>query len=291
MSVETVSLTDEQRIEMAQGLAALWALAFKHRLTLERLLSFNREINTYLTLADCPEWFDFQAVVAYFEPPLVKAGQFLQTLDGVVERNDNNEAELMSYGQKLAHEMTSESVERFQAKFDKLAETTRELVEKAQAARVLAQIEFENSRLHVQNVTRAGYIENGDGTVTDTKTKLMWMQCAEGQSGPRCEGRAQEYMWDMAMSLPVQLNQRGGFAGYTDWRLPTAQELHSLVRLDERPTICSEAFPNAPLDMFWSSTVVDAGRKEVWNVYFGSGSMGSNQGDNVYAVRLVRTAL
>ena len=122
-------------------------------------------------------------------------------------------------------------------------------------------------------------------------TKLMWMQCTEGQTGPHCEGQVQEYMWDMAMSLPVQLNQRGGFAGYTDWRLPTAQELHSLVRLDERPTICSEAFPNTPVDMFWSSTPVHEGSKEVWNVYFGSGSMGSNEGGNAYAVRLVRTAL
>lgn len=289
MSSETVNLTDKQRIQMAQGLAALWALAFEYRLALERLQSFNREMNVYLSLTDLPEWFDFQAVVAYFEPQLVKANVFLQAVDVVIERNDSHELELMSYGQKLAQEMTSESVETLHAKFQKFAETTRELMEKSQAARVLAQIEFENSRLHVQNVTRAGYIENGDGTVTDTNTKLMWMQCAEGQEGPKCEGQVQEYMWDLAMSLPKQLNQRGGFAGYVDWRLPTAQELHSLVRLDERPTICAEAFPNTPVDIFWSSTVVDAGRNEVWNVYFGSGSMGSNNGDNSYAVRLVRT--
>ena len=77
MSLETASLTDEQRIEMAQGLAALWALAFKYRMALERLLSFNREINPYLTLTDCPEWFDFQEAVAYFEPPLQATVLFL----------------------------------------------------------------------------------------------------------------------------------------------------------------------------------------------------------------------
>lgn len=291
MSSETVNLTDEQRIQMAQGLAALWALAFKYRLALERLLSFNREMNVYLTLNDCLEWFDFQAVVAYFEPPLEAATLFLQALDVVITRNDSLEADLVTYGQQLAHEMTSDTVKPMHAKFQKFAETTRDLVEKAQTARVLAQIEFENSRLHVQNVTKAGYIENGDGTVTDTKTDLMWMQCAEGQVGAECEGQVQEYMWNMAMSLPGHLNQRGGFVGYTDWRLPTAQELHSLVRLDERPTICAEAFPNTPTDIFWSSTPVDAGGKEVWNVYFGSGSMGSNAGDNAYAVRLVRTVL
>lgn len=291
MSSETASLTDEQRIEMAQGLAVLWALAFKYRLALERLLSFNRELNTYLTLTDCPEWVDFHEAVAYFEPQLQAAVLFLQELDGVITRNDSLEADLVTYGQQLAHEMTSDTVKPMHAKFQKFAETTREMVEKSRVARILAQIEFENTRLHGENVTKAGYIENGDGTVTDTKTDLMWMQCSEGQVGPKCEGQVQKYMWDLAMSLPVHLNQRGGFAGYSDWRLPSAQELHSLVRLDERPTICSEAFPNTPVDMFWSSTPVDAGGKEVWNVYFGSGSMGSNAGDNAYAVRLVRTAL
>ena len=136
MSLETASLTDEQRIEMTQGLAALWALAFKYRMALERLLSFNRKINPYLTLTDCPEWFDFQEVVAYFEPPLQATVLFLQELDGVITRNDNLEADLVTYGQQLAHEMTSDMVTSMHAKFQKFAETTRELVGKAQAARV-----------------------------------------------------------------------------------------------------------------------------------------------------------
>jgi hypothetical protein len=290
MSLAKARLTDEQRMEMARGLEALWALAFTHRQTLERLLSFNREMNAYLTLTDCPEWFDFQAVVAYFEPQLVKADLYLQALDAVIARNDINEAELLLYGEKLAHEVNSESVEFLHAKFRQFADTTRALVEKTQAARVLTQIESENRHQHGVNVTQAGYIENGDGTVTDIKTRLMWMQCAEGQAGPQCEGQLQQYMWDMAMALPAQRNQRGGFAGHTDWRLPTAQELHSLVRLDERPTLCSGAFPNAPAVIFWSSTPVAFGAKEVWNVYFGSGSMGRNEAGNSYAVRLVRAA-
>ena len=98
----------------------------------------------------------------------------------MITRNDNLEADLVTYGQQLAHEMTSDMVTSMHAKFQKFAETTRELVKKAQAARVLAQIEFENTRLHGENVTKAGYAENGDGAVTDTKTRLMWKQCAEG---------------------------------------------------------------------------------------------------------------
>jgi hypothetical protein len=41
--------------------------------------------------------------------------------------------------------------------------------------------------------------------------------------------------------------------------------------------------------MFWSSTLVQEGEHEAWNVYFGSGSQGANDRDNTYSVRLVRS--
>jgi hypothetical protein len=45
------------------------------------------------------------------------------------------------------------------------------------------------------------YLDNGDGTVTDTKTNLMWKQCAEGQSGSTCSGKAAGYQWDAAIAI------------------------------------------------------------------------------------------
>jgi Protein of unknown function (DUF1566) len=121
----------------------------------------------------------------------------------------------------------------------------------------------------------------------------MWMQCAEGQEGLQLTGeivgQVLQYPWEMAVRLPEHLNLRGGFAGYSDWRLPSLQELQSLVLTDERPTICAEAFPNAPATLFWSSTLVKEGGREACNVYFGSGSQGINDRDNAYSVRLVRT--
>lgn len=33
----------------------------------------------------------------------------------------------------------------------------------------------------------AVYAEHGDGTVTDTRTGLMWKQCVEGRSGANCD--------------------------------------------------------------------------------------------------------
>jgi hypothetical protein len=290
MDLEDSTLTEEQYEDMKLGLSALWALAVKNRACLERLLSFNREINAFLTLKSWNWWIDFQALVAKFEPALNEATMFLQELDGVIARNDIHQADLITYGQQLVLEMKSNTVKPLVAKFRKLAQATQKHVDEAQAVRVLAQIEAEDEQHHREHVTQAGYTENGDGTVTDVKTRLMWMQCAEGQEGARCEGQVLQYAWDLAMRIPANLNQRGGFAGYTDWRLPTVLELQSLVRTDERPTICAEAFPHAPDALFWSSTLVKEGGSEACNVYFGTGSQGTNDRDNAYSVRLVRTA-
>jgi Protein of unknown function (DUF1566) len=285
MDLEDSTLTEQQYAQMKLGLSALWALAA----CLERLLSFNREINAYLSLKTWDGWIDFQALLTKYEPALAEATLFLQELDDVIARNDILQAELMTYGQQLVLEMKSHTVKPLVAKFHKLAQTTQKQVNEAQAVRVLAQIEAENVQLQRNKATFAGYIPHGDGTVTDTKTQLMWMQCAEGQEGLLCEGQLLQYPWEMAMRLPDHLNLRGGFAGHSDWRLPSLQELQSLVLTDERPTICAEAFPNAPATLFWSSTLVKEGGREACNVYFGSGSQGTNDRDNAYSVRLVRT--
>lgn len=291
MDVQDSTLTEQQYGQMKLGLSALWALAVQNRACLERCLSFNREINAYLSLKTWDRWIDFQALIAKYEPALAEATLFLQELDVLIARNDILQAELTTYGQQLVLEMKSHTVKPLVAKFHKLAQTTQKQVSEAQAARILAQIKTENEQLQRNKALVAGYISHGDGTVTDTKTQLMWMQCAEGQEGLQCEGQVLQYPWEMAMRIPELLNLRGGFAGYSDWRLPSLPELQSLVRTDERPTICAEAFPQAPAALFWSSTLVKEGGREACNVYFGTGSQGTNDRDNTYSVRLVRTIL
>lgn len=291
---EDSELTEQQYADMKQGLSALWALAVKNRACLERLLGFNREMNAYLALKTWDRWIDFQALVAKFEPALAEANLFLQELDAVIARNDMHQAELMTYGQQLALEMKSSTVTALVAKFHKLAQSTQKQVDEAQSSRFLAQIEAQNTQFQQQSAWSAGYQVHADGTVTDTKTQLMWMQCAEGQerllSSGEMVGQVLLYTWDLAMLVPTRVNQRSGFAGYHDWRLPTLPELQSLVQHDERPTLCSAAFPQAPIALFWTSTLVQEDGREAWNVYFGTGSTGTNDRDNAYAVRLVRAA-
>jgi len=58
------------------------------------------------------------------------------------------------------------------------------------------------------------FVDNKNGTVTDTKTGLMWAVRDNGG----------DTTWDGAKSYCE--NYRGG--GYSDWRMPTIEELKSL---------------------------------------------------------------
>jgi len=96
--------------------------------------------------------------------------------------------------------------------------------------------------------------------VTDTKTGLMWAQCSEGQSttSTACDTGSvtNSYTWQQALQQAETLNNSGGFASYTDWRLPNRNELLSLVEYQcYTPAINENLFPNTPsTDGYWSSS-------------------------------------
>lgn len=152
------------------------------------------------------------------------------------------------------------------------------------------------------------YLENGDGTITDTKTNLTWRRCSVGQdwTGRTCVGKAEELLWEQAMQQVKD-----------DWRLPTVDELETLVycsterkpsvrpegQYDEstvgecvgdyiQPTINKLAFPETPENSFWSSSsyIGYIGYRDgVWYVSFYDGHVGHGPGDyHELQVRLVR---
>lgn len=65
------------------------------------------------------------------------------------------------------------------------------------------------------------YIDNGDGTITDTKTNLMWMKKDSYLHSGHWHN------WSDAHEYVRKLNNEG-FAQYIDWKLPTTKELKSL---------------------------------------------------------------
>jgi hypothetical protein len=68
------------------------------------------------------------------------------------------------------------------------------------------------------------FTDNGNGTVTDVATGLMWSRADSG-SGMN---------WQDALAW-VQARNSASHLGHSDWRLPDAKELHSLVDHENAP--------------------------------------------------------
>ena len=65
------------------------------------------------------------------------------------------------------------------------------------------------------------FIDNQDGTMTDSTTELVWMQEDAWQK------EAKWFTWDEATDLVHDLNNIK-LGGFQDWRLPTEEEIQSL---------------------------------------------------------------
>lgn len=132
---------------------------------------------------------------------------------------------------------------------------------------------------------------NGDGTVTDSRTGLMWKRCAEGLSGPDCAaGSVIGYSWSQALALA----DNHSFAGYDDWRLPDIKELASIVENRcYKPSINADVFPATPEIGFWSSSPsaygsISIGYSYAWAIHFEYGHSNSYARFASGPVRLVR---
>jgi len=71
------------------------------------------------------------------------------------------------------------------------------------------------------------FIDNGDDTITDNATKLMWTQDDSGTG----------MNWEEALDYAENLE----YAGYSDWRLPNAKEVQSIVDYTRSPGTTSSA--------------------------------------------------
>ena len=152
------------------------------------------------------------------------------------------------------------------------------------------------------------YLDHGDGTVTDMETGLQWMRFSLGRKwqNETCIGKAKNYTWQGALDAADALNRQGGYACYRDWRVPTKEELQTLIYSSsgqpktwndtgesckgdyERPTIYQPAFPNTPSWWCWSSSAYAGDPGTAWLVYFRNGNVYAYSKVCSYHVRLAR---
>ena len=73
------------------------------------------------------------------------------------------------------------------------------------------------------------FVDNEDGTITDTKYKLMWLK------EDRYQKKGKWCSWKGANKYVARLNEKK-FAGFEDWRLPKSQECRNLYDHDSKNT-------------------------------------------------------
>ena len=123
---------------------------------------------------------------------------------------------------------------------------------------------------------RAGrFTDNGDGTVTDNCTGLMWQK----------ETAPGEYTWQEALEYCENLS----LARHDDWRLPNVRELQSIVDYGRHRPSIDPIFGAEPWSSYWSSSTSFYNPAYAWGVGFYSGHMGSDDKTVGLSVRAVRS--
>jgi hypothetical protein len=146
------------------------------------------------------------------------------------------------------------------------------------------------------------FIDNGDGTITDLQTGLMWEKKVAGATCLNCVD--DRYSWDAAMiDWLDRLNGRlinspneGGVAGHSDWRLPTLAELQTIVELNASG--CAEGSPcidpifgpstSSLSSLYWSASTPADFPEDAWFVDFSDGDVNADRKNGTYHVRAVR---
>jgi len=118
------------------------------------------------------------------------------------------------------------------------------------------------------------FIDNGDGTITDTETGLMWQK--NGASG---------LSWSKALSFCNNLN----LAQYDDWRLPNIDNLRTLSNFNKNnPASDNKFFPDIFSTPYWSSTSKSDQPEKAWCIHFGYGNDLYREKNREFNLRAVR---
>ena len=147
-----------------------------------------------------------------------------------------------------------------------------------------------------------------DWTCTkDNKTGLIWeVKTTDGKlrdMGNKYTNYSGDNSSTNADGFISEVNKQS-LCGGANWRLPTKQELMTLVNCSDgkynvdrscvnyenviQPTINTTYFPNTLSYMFWSSSSDANLQNYKWFIYFGGGTMNNSNTSGTYYLRLVR---
>ena len=143
------------------------------------------------------------------------------------------------------------------------------------------------------------FTDNGDGTITDNKTGLVWEKLSNDGSVHDVDST---YRWDKAFSQKVAALNAATFAGHNDWRVPNRFELETLLNLGASIPVVYPAFDadcsqgctvltcscTTMQSSYWSSTTWGGSQGEAYTLDFYGGGVDSNPKTLSLYVRAVR---
>ena len=113
------------------------------------------------------------------------------------------------------------------------------------------------------------FTDNNDGTITDNATGLIWSKSDNGEA----------VRWDEALAYVYQKNQ-DNYLGRSDWRLPNAKELQSIVDYTRSPQTTGSAAINP---VFNVTSIIDEGGNTNFPFYWTGTTHADGNPENLYA--------
>lgn len=111
------------------------------------------------------------------------------------------------------------------------------------------------------------FIDNGDGTITDNATGLMWVKNPGAIGGNFGSAETPLPMtWNNAIDECVLMT----YAGLAGWRLPNINELHSIVDFGKNTPAIDDLF-NCLNEFYWASTTYKYLTAYAWYLEFDYG--------------------
>lgn len=140
-----------------------------------------------------------------------------------------------------------------------------------------------------KNTPDSRFKVNGDGTVTDLQTLLIWQRCHHGQDwdGVTCTGSIVQDNWPTIL----EASQNSDFANNDNWRLPNIVELTSIVEFAcFNPSINESMFPNTLEFSQWTSSPNIDGADSALGINFEDGDQIFIFKSNIAPARFVRNS-
>ena len=133
--------------------------------------------------------------------------------------------------------------------------------------------------------TQPDFRDNGNDSVTDNLTGLMWSRKTLDINDDGLVDAGDAVDWEDALAWCENLV----LAGYDDWRLPSIKELKSIVKDDaDSPAVDTRYFPDTLVSPYWTSTTVYHAPGSAWFVGFQKGDCHYDLKTRQYHIRAVR---